>query len=173
MPTLESHILISESTEGRHLVANPYFHQVDTAGNQLPYINEQDEVYINENEVRILKLINGEADYKAQSLTLPSAPLLLENQEKNRSHDDPDDQAHHEGVGEEHAQGHDGRDARGQEHLCTLALTPYKTLQQGSIRQNQGDQLGQRRVVFIPEHDTDASQRAGDSRATVSQDWQP
>jgi peptide/nickel transport system substrate-binding protein len=55
---------------------------VDTAGNQLPYINEQDEVYINENEVRILKLVNAEVDYKEQSLQLASAPLLLENQEK-------------------------------------------------------------------------------------------
>jgi peptide/nickel transport system substrate-binding protein len=56
VPTLESHITIADSTEGRHLVANPYFFMVDTAGNQLPYINEQDEVYINDNEVRILKL---------------------------------------------------------------------------------------------------------------------
>ncbi|MBY8975253.1 ABC transporter substrate-binding protein [Rhodobacteraceae bacterium NNCM2] len=82
-PTLESHIYITDTTEGRHLVANPYFHWVDTAGNQLPYISEQDEVYINENEVRILKLVNAEIDYKSQSLQLPSAPLLLENQEKN------------------------------------------------------------------------------------------
>ncbi len=81
-PTLESHILVAETTEGRHLVANPYFHMVDTAGNQLPYISEQDEIYINENEVRILKLVNAEADYKSQSLQLPDAPLLLENQEK-------------------------------------------------------------------------------------------
>ena len=81
-PTLESHIYISDTTEGRRLVANPYFHMVDTAGNQLPYINEQDELYANDNEVRILKLVNGEADYKSQSVTLPSAPLLLENQEK-------------------------------------------------------------------------------------------
>ena len=82
MPTLESHIYVTDTTEGRHLVANPYFHQVDTAGNQLPYISEQDEVYINDNEVRILKLVNGEVDYKSQSLQLPSAPLLLEGQEK-------------------------------------------------------------------------------------------
>ncbi len=82
IPTLESHITISDTTEGRHLVANPYFFMVDTAGNQLPYISEQDEVYINENEVRILKLINAEVDYKEQSLQLDSAPLLMENQEK-------------------------------------------------------------------------------------------
>jgi peptide/nickel transport system substrate-binding protein len=55
---------------------------VDTTGQQLPYISRQDELYINENEVRILKLVNSEVDYKSQSLQLPSAPLLLENQEK-------------------------------------------------------------------------------------------
>lgn len=82
MPSLESHIDVKETTEGRHFVANPYFFQVDTAGNQLPYINEMDEIYANENEVRILKLVNAEVDYKAQSLGLPSAPLLLENQDK-------------------------------------------------------------------------------------------
>jgi peptide/nickel transport system substrate-binding protein len=108
MPTLESHILISESTEGRHLVANPYFFQVDTAGNQLPYISEQDEIFVNEDEVRLLKMVNAEVDFKAQSLQLSTAPLLLENQEKgdytvhlrpevtiaslgiNMTHEDPD-----------------------------------------------------------------------------------
>ena len=48
----------------------------------MPYISEQDEVYINDNEIRILKLVNGEVDYKAQSLQLPAAPILLENREK-------------------------------------------------------------------------------------------
>ena len=83
IPTLESHIYIKDTTEGRHLVANPYFHMVDTAGNQLPYISEQDEVYINDDEVRILKLVNGEVDYKSQSLQLSTSPILLENQEKS------------------------------------------------------------------------------------------
>jgi peptide/nickel transport system substrate-binding protein len=81
MPSLESHITVSDTTEGRHYVANPYFHIVDTQGNQLPYISEQDEIYANDNEIRILKLINAEADYKSQSLQLPSAPILLEHQE--------------------------------------------------------------------------------------------
>ena len=83
VPTLESHIYVRDTTEGRFLVANPYFHQVDTTGQQLPYISTQDEVYINDNEVRILKLVNGEIDYKSQSLQLASAPILLENQEKS------------------------------------------------------------------------------------------
>ncbi|MEO0379553.1 MAG: ABC transporter substrate-binding protein [Pseudomonadota bacterium] len=80
-PTLESHIYTADTTEGRKLVANPYFHQVDTTGQQLPYISRQDELYKNDGEVRILALVNGEVDYKAQSLQLPNAPILLENQE--------------------------------------------------------------------------------------------
>ena len=81
-PTLESHIVVADTTEGRHFVANPYFFQVDPTGQQLPYISELDEVYINDNEVRLLKIVNGEVDYKAQSLQLASAPILLEGQEK-------------------------------------------------------------------------------------------
>ena len=81
-PTLESHIVISETTEGRQFVANPYFYMVDTAGNQLPYINEMDEIFVGESEVRLLKLVNGEVDYKAQALQIDYVPLLMENQEK-------------------------------------------------------------------------------------------
>lgn len=81
-PTLESHIVVNETAEGRHYVANPYFFMVDTAGNQLPYINELDEVYIGDEEVRTLKLLNGEVDYKSQAVNLSSAPVLLEGQEK-------------------------------------------------------------------------------------------
>ena len=82
MPTLESHIVVRETTEGRRFVANPYFYMVDTKGKQLPYINELDEVYANDQEVRLLKLVNAEVDYKSQSLQLADAPLLLEGQEK-------------------------------------------------------------------------------------------
>jgi len=81
-PTLESHIVVADSTEGRHFVANPYYFKVDTAGNQLPYINEQDEIYVGEREVRLLKLVNAEVSYKAQALNLDYVPLLMENQEK-------------------------------------------------------------------------------------------
>ena len=81
-PTLESHIVISETTEGRRFVANPYYYKVDTAGHQLPYINEMDEIFVGESEVRLLKLVNGEVDYKAQALQADYVPLLMENQEK-------------------------------------------------------------------------------------------
>ena len=79
-PTLESHIYVADSPDGRHLVANPYFFQVDTQGQQLPYISEQDEIYVNDNEVRILKLVNGEVTFKSQTLQMAMSPILLEKQ---------------------------------------------------------------------------------------------
>jgi peptide/nickel transport system substrate-binding protein len=79
MPSLESHLVVEESLEGRRLVANPYFFQVDTAGNQLPYINEIKEVFIGDEDIQTAKLIAGEVDYKAQAVNLPQTPVLLEN----------------------------------------------------------------------------------------------
>ena len=81
-PSLEAYMTIEDTTEGRVYAANPYFHQVDSAGNQLPYIDYQNERYINENEIRLLKLVNGEVDYKSQSVQLESAPQLLDGAEK-------------------------------------------------------------------------------------------
>ncbi len=82
VPTLESHIVVEETSEGRKLVANPYFHQVDTAGNQLPYINEIVESYVSDKEVQNLKVMNGEVVWKQQAIFLEDFPLLKENEGK-------------------------------------------------------------------------------------------
>ena len=81
-PTLESHIVVEETAEGRKLVANPYFHMVDTAGNQLPYIPEIVETYIGDKEVQNLKIMNGEVVWKQQAVFLEDFPLLKENEAK-------------------------------------------------------------------------------------------
>ena len=81
VPTLESFITVEDDTEHRYYVPNPYFFMVDTAGNQLPYINGMNELYVRDNEVRILKMLNGEIDYKTQNVNLPDAPTLLDGQE--------------------------------------------------------------------------------------------
>ncbi|WP_350333598.1 ABC transporter substrate-binding protein [Coralliovum pocilloporae] len=82
VPTLESHIVYVDTDENRKVVANPYFHMVDTQGNQLPYINEIDEVFIADEQVQTLKMVNGEVGYKQQAVNLAQAPVLLENAEK-------------------------------------------------------------------------------------------
>jgi len=82
VPTLESHIVVDESAEGRKLVANPYFHMVDTAGQQLPYIPEIVETYVGDKEVQNLKIMNGEVIWKQQAIFLEDFPLLKENEGK-------------------------------------------------------------------------------------------
>jgi len=82
LPTLESHILVEETSEGRHLVANPYFFMVDTVGNQLPYINEHDESYAPDLELRNLKITNGEVDFVSTSTYITDYPLYKENEDK-------------------------------------------------------------------------------------------
>jgi len=82
VPTLESHVLVEETTEHRRFVANPYYFKVDTAGQQLPYIDEHYETFIAEKEVHILKFIAGEIDLKMQGLDLASYPVYKENEDE-------------------------------------------------------------------------------------------
>lgn len=80
VPTLESHIVIEDNAQGRRLVANPYFHMVDTAGNQLPYINEIFETYAPEREVNMLRMLDGQVHWKQQAVFLDDFPVLKENE---------------------------------------------------------------------------------------------
>lgn len=80
IPTLESHILAGPpTTEERQFVANPYYFKVDTAGNQLPYITNMNERFMNQ-ELFPLQVIDGNVDQKAQGLNLRDFPLLKENE---------------------------------------------------------------------------------------------
>lgn len=79
LPTLEAYIVVDDTAEGRRLVANPFFHQIDTAGSQLPYINEINELYVPEKADRSAKIVNGEVDYKTQSLFLADFSFYKEN----------------------------------------------------------------------------------------------
>ena len=82
LPKLEAWIKVDETPEHQLFVPNPYYYKVDTAGQQLPYIDEVEEVYAAENELFELKVINGEIQYKAQSLQIGSLPLFQQNQDK-------------------------------------------------------------------------------------------
>lgn len=83
VPTLESHILkVEPSTQRRIYIANPYYFKVDTAGNQLPYINEHYERFIKEKSVFLMEIMNKNIDQKAQSVSLSAFPVLKENETK-------------------------------------------------------------------------------------------
>ncbi|QHW31179.1 ABC transporter substrate-binding protein [Paenibacillus rhizovicinus] len=61
---------------------NPYYFKVDTAGNQLPYIDKIESTLVNDIEMVSLKTIAGEVDFSRESAALVKMPLYKEN-EKN------------------------------------------------------------------------------------------
>lgn len=59
---------------------NPYFFKVDTAGNQLPYVDGLDIAVVGDLQVLALKVLNGEVDYAAERLQLKDYPLFKEKE---------------------------------------------------------------------------------------------
>jgi peptide/nickel transport system substrate-binding protein len=61
---------------------NPYFWAVDTAGNQLPYIDRITMTLAENAEVANLRAIAGEYDLQERHMHLAKLPVFLENQKK-------------------------------------------------------------------------------------------
>lgn len=82
VPTLESHILAeAPDSQKRIVIANPYYFKVDTAGNQLPYIDRHHERFLAK-ELWVLEIINGNVDQKSQNTALSNYPIYKENEKK-------------------------------------------------------------------------------------------
>jgi peptide/nickel transport system substrate-binding protein len=64
------------------LERNPYYYAVDTAGNQLPYIDRVSMTLAENLEVLNLRAIAGDYDFQARHLSLANVPVFLENQEQ-------------------------------------------------------------------------------------------
>ncbi|MEO8739113.1 MAG: ABC transporter substrate-binding protein [Casimicrobiaceae bacterium] len=61
---------------------NPYFWGVDSAGNQLPYIDRITMTLAENTEVANLRAIAGEYDFQARHMGLTKLPVFLENAKK-------------------------------------------------------------------------------------------
>lgn len=62
---------------------NPYFWQVDTAGQQLPYIDRLQLAVISEVETILLAAINGQLDFQHRHIfAIQNRPVLMENAAK-------------------------------------------------------------------------------------------
>ena len=69
-----------DSSNNRYFVRNPYYWKIDTAGNQLPYIDEHIAVFVEDVEVLVLKEIAGEIDYSGTWHRMDNVPLYRENE---------------------------------------------------------------------------------------------
>ena len=66
----------------KYFERNPYYWVVDTAGNQLPYIDRQVSILVKDAEVRTLKFISQELDNAGENrLPVKDYPLYVENEE--------------------------------------------------------------------------------------------
>ncbi|MGQ9629410.1 MAG: ABC transporter substrate-binding protein [bacterium] len=73
------------------LERNPYYWEVDTEGNQLPYIDKIVMTLAENLEVLNLRAIAGEIDYQSRHIDIQKLPVFLENQTKGdyKVHLDP------------------------------------------------------------------------------------
>ena len=61
---------------------NPYYFKVDTAGNQLPYIDKIQSILVQDFQMLTMKGLSGEIDYIGERSTMKDLPLLKQNEAK-------------------------------------------------------------------------------------------
>lgn len=85
-PNITPWVLSSIDTIGnKYYVRNPYYWKVDQEGNQLPYIDEQQVVLVQDAQMRIMKLINGELHAAGENpLPVRDFTLYKENEEQGQ-----------------------------------------------------------------------------------------
>ena len=92
LPTLSAWIMTSPISSPQWVLErNPYFYAVDSAGNQLPYIDKVQRTLSENPDVINLRAIAGEYDYQERFIDLAKLPVLLENAAKGhlKVHLDP------------------------------------------------------------------------------------
>lgn len=83
MPVLTAWKLTDASTDTRKVYErNPYFWKVDTAGNQLPYIDKVTMDLAGTAEMVVLKVVTGELDWEIEHARGPDYTLLMESREQ-------------------------------------------------------------------------------------------
>lgn len=82
-PTLSAWVT-TEYRAGERIVLerNPYYWQVDPQGHQLPYIDKIIAQYVNDDQVRLLKTLQGEFDVLWRGVGALELPTLIKNQDK-------------------------------------------------------------------------------------------
>ena len=85
LPTLNPWVLTNAYGQATRIIAerNPYYFGVDPEGNQLPYIDRIVYDQVEDDEVVLLKALNGEIDYQLRHINNPeNKAVILQNREK-------------------------------------------------------------------------------------------
>ena len=81
-PVIRAYRTVSENQGHTLLERNPYYWKVDTAGNQLPYIDKIDLQLVQNTEVYTLKASSGEVDMAVENTDVTNMPVFLANADK-------------------------------------------------------------------------------------------
>jgi len=81
-PVLNPWMLVSQEKGLSIFERNPYYWKVDTAGNQLPYIDRIRLELVSDVEMLHLKVLGGEVDYLREQTSMEKLPLYKTNEEK-------------------------------------------------------------------------------------------
>ena len=71
----------SRDSTGKFSVRNPYFFAVDSAGNQLPYIDTLRAIFFADKQVAILNMMQGKVDIGGRMMDPASFALYKQNEE--------------------------------------------------------------------------------------------
>ena len=80
-PKLAAWVLESRDSTGKFSVRNPYFFAVDSAGNQLPYIDTFRAIFFADKQVAILNMMQGKVDIGGRLMDPGSFALYKQNEE--------------------------------------------------------------------------------------------
>lgn len=81
-PMIRAWILKETGTERFVFERNPYYHKVDSAGNQLPYMDNWVVILAQDIETVAMMHIAGEVGFARESASLVKMPLYRENEER-------------------------------------------------------------------------------------------
>jgi peptide/nickel transport system substrate-binding protein len=83
LPTLQPWVFKSQPTQGVYVFErNPYYHKVDSAGQQLPYVDRVEVTWVADLQGQTLKTTAGEVDFVATRTNVSDFPLFKENEAK-------------------------------------------------------------------------------------------
>lgn len=83
VPVISSYVVTEETSSYRKYERNPYYWKVDTAGNQLPYIDRVLATVVKDTEMATAKIVAGEVDFAIVNTTsIQNLPLYRESEER-------------------------------------------------------------------------------------------
>lgn len=82
-PTITAWIPANEPSESFFIMKrNPYYWKIDSAGNQLPYIEKIAHEQVTDKEIMTMRVISGEVDFQNRHMSFDNYPLYMENRER-------------------------------------------------------------------------------------------